>query len=228
MRIALLGPCANHLPDLRRAATFVLESANVDRAVYLGGDEALDEVVLAWASEILGGDASPGGLWSRTRDLLRRETDAATIRAELERERTMDGLRRLEQLPRETRRSLELLGSRVAILVDDRERLDEDDLATAEIVVYGKSPEPRARCIGARWFLSPGVLGPRAGILILEEGDRELRATFHDATGALRGSETIDARRVAKLRVRGSEGGTGATGSSTGAPGAPGVEKDPP
>ncbi len=209
MRIALLGPCAKNRADLRQAATFVLETANADRAVYLGGDEALDEMVDEWAAEIVHGDAGPAGLWDRTLDLLKPEAGAAEIRETLAREQALEPLRRLEQLPRGTGRSLELFGSRVAILVDDRERLDEDDLATAEIVVYGKSPEARVRRIGARWFLSPGAMGGDFGVLLLEETDRDLRATFHDPTGKVRGSETLTKAQGAKVRVRGGRDGDG-------------------
>lgn len=208
MRIALLGPCADNRADLRQAAAFVLETANADRAVYLGGDDALDAVVEAWAAEIVQGEAGPTGVWDRTLDLLNPEVDAHEIRETLAREQALEPLRRLEQLPRGTGRSLELFGSRVAILVDDRERLDEDDLATAEIVVYGRSPEARVRRIGARWFLSPGAMGGDYGVLLLEETERDLRATFHDPTGALRGSETLTKAQGAKLRVRGGVGGS--------------------
>ncbi len=206
MRIALLGPCANHRADLRQAATFVLETANADRAVYLGGDEALDEMVAEWAAEIVHGDAGPAGVWDRTLDLLDPHVDASEIRETLAREQALEPLRRLEQLPRGTGRSLELFGSRVAILVDDRERLDDEDLATAEIVIYGKSPEARVRRVGARWFLSPGAMGSDCGVLLLEETERDLRATFHDPTGKLRASETLTKAQTAKLRVRGSGG----------------------
>ena len=45
MRLALLGPAGTRTKALEAAARFVLEQLRVDRAVYLGVDGALDEVI---------------------------------------------------------------------------------------------------------------------------------------------------------------------------------------
>ena len=49
MRLGFLGPAQGRSEDLGRAADFILNVANVDRAVYLGDDDSLNATVASWA-----------------------------------------------------------------------------------------------------------------------------------------------------------------------------------
>jgi hypothetical protein len=202
MRLALLGPAAPEKEgkDLRQAAEFALLGAAVDRAVYLGDDLAMQRVAEAWSAEL----SSPkhSNFWEEVADLLGPDTSKAQVERVMQREEAKLKLRKLEMLPQGTRRSLELLGTRVAILVDDRERLEPEDLAEANVVIYGKAPAARARLVGEQWFVSPGFLSDEGGIAIIEETGDSLRVTFHDQKGGAHGSETLKQKTKTKFSVQ--------------------------
>ncbi|HLK38068.1 MAG TPA: hypothetical protein VKU41_15005, partial [Polyangiaceae bacterium] len=65
MRLGLLGPAGDDLAALARAAEFLLNGAKVTRAIYLGDNGALEEVVALWAESLVGADPSDDGLWER-------------------------------------------------------------------------------------------------------------------------------------------------------------------
>ena len=65
MRLGLLGPAGAKESDLARGARFLFEDAEVDRAIYLGVDAALDSVVRSWAEKLVGGDPGDPALWRR-------------------------------------------------------------------------------------------------------------------------------------------------------------------
>lgn len=65
MRLGLLGPAQGNLDGLGRTAERMLNGAKVTRAVYLGADNALDQVVHGWAQSLVGLDPSDEGLWER-------------------------------------------------------------------------------------------------------------------------------------------------------------------
>ena len=57
----------------------------------------------------------------------------------------------------------DFVGDRVAVLVYEKALLDEEDIFSANLILYGKSDEPVVRRIGARWFVTPGRLGTPGG-----------------------------------------------------------------
>jgi hypothetical protein len=203
MRLALFGPAAPEKSgaDLQKAAEFALFAMTTERAVYLGDDDAMDLVAKTWNQKL----SSPGyaNFWEEVRVLLDPKTDRSQVEQAALREQARLSLRRLEVLPRNNRRSLELLGSRVAVLVDDRERLEAEDLAEANLVIYGKSPAPRARLVGEQWFISPGSLSDEGGVAIIEETGDTLRVTFYDCAGNTHGSEILKNKAKTKFMVQG-------------------------
>ena len=65
MRFGLLGPANGDLAGLARCAEFLLNSARVTRAIYLGDDDALEETVALWAESLVGPNPSDEGIWER-------------------------------------------------------------------------------------------------------------------------------------------------------------------
>jgi hypothetical protein len=183
VKLGLLGALQGELGALVRAAGFLLNEARVSRAVYLGDDDALDAAVAVWAESLVGGDASDSGLWERALPLVEGGTPArldAFRRAERGRLR----LRALEGLPPVERRSVEMIGDHLALLVHDTELLDEEDIYAAALLLYGKSDAPVAKRIGPRWFLSPGPVGVEGGgALVLDDSSDDVVATFYDLEG---------------------------------------------
>ena len=50
---------------LARTAEFLLNGAQVSRAIYLGDDDAMEQTVSAWAESLVGQDPSDRGVWAR-------------------------------------------------------------------------------------------------------------------------------------------------------------------
>jgi hypothetical protein len=203
VRLGLLGPAGGELEDLARSAEFLLNGARVTRAIYLGADDALEETVALWAESLVGPDPSDDGLWRRA---LRIASDGTPdqIDAFLRRERARMRLKSLERLPQEDLRSVEMFGDRVAVLIHDKALLDEEDIFSAALLIYGKSDGPLIKRIGQRWFLTPGPIGcDGGGAMVLEDSDDEVVATVYDAMGRASRSEVLTANRTAKLSVQG-------------------------
>jgi hypothetical protein len=204
MRLGLLGPAYGDLDGLARAARVLLSDAKVDRAIYLGKDDALEEAVGAWAQALVGGDPSDLAIWDRALDAALEGTPG-DIDVMLRAERARLRLRSLEALPHEGKlRSVEMFGDRVAVLIYDKALLDEEDIFSATFLIYGKSDEPLAKKIGPRWFVSPGRIGsPGGGSVVLDDEQEEVVATFYDAAGTAQKRETLPVVRSTKVRVQG-------------------------
>ena len=204
MRLGLLGPAEGNVDGLGRAAELLVDILKVERAVYLGNDGALDEVVAAWAARLVDSDPSDDAAWSRAARIALRgspeEIDAFVLK-----ERARQRLRVLEGLSRGgDARTIEMIGDRVAVLLYDKGDLDEEDIFAATLLVYGKSPEPLVKKVGTRWFMTPGVIGcAGGGIGLLDDGGEEIVASIHALDGSRTLTETIAVARAAKMKIQG-------------------------
>lgn len=178
MRLGVLGPAQGSLDALERAAQFLHRDLGVQRAVYLGLDGSLDALVARWAERLVGDDPGSQALWERAAE---RCADAQPheIDAFLVAERERQSLAVFESVPSEKTRLVELLGGRVVVMIHDKALLDEDDIASASLMVFGKSKEPMVKQVGTRFFLSPGPLG-EFGILVLEDQDDGVHLALYD------------------------------------------------
>ncbi len=203
MRLGLLGPSQGNSAALGRAAEFIVNVAHVDRAVYLGDDGAMDATVKSWAERLVGPDPTDSGSFKRAAALALggapEEIDRFVVS-----ERARLRLRALESLPRGGARTIEMIGDRVAVLIHDKAHLDEEDIISANLLVFGKNPEPLVKKIGARWFISPGAMGcPGGGIAIIEDKDETIVAEIFDDHGKRTLSENLDVTRKTTTRVQG-------------------------
>jgi hypothetical protein len=204
MRLGLLGPAEGDTDGLSRAAQVLLDGLKVDRAVYLGNDTALDDVVAAWAARLVDGDPSDDAVWSRAARLALTGSPAE-IDAFVKKERDRQRLRALERFaPTADARSIEMLSDRVAVLVYDKAALDEEDIFAASIILFGKSPEPLVKKVGNRWFLTPGTVGsPGGGIAVIDDGGEELVASIYALDGRCTQTETLVVPRATKMKIQG-------------------------
>jgi hypothetical protein len=203
MRLGFLGPAQGNSDELGRAADFILNVAKVDRAVYLGDDDSLNVTVKNLATRLVGKDPSDEGTWRRAMVLALSGSPPQMDRF-VAAERARLRLRALESLPGKDGRTIEMIGDRVAVLIHDKAQLDEDDIVSANLLVYGKSPEPLVKKIGARWFISPGMLGcPNGGVAVIEDNDESVIAEVFDAKGTRTLLETLDMVRKATTRIQG-------------------------
>ena len=204
VRLGLLGPLADaSTPSVvEQAANFLLARQTVNRAIYLGADGALETAVELWARRLVGDDPTDDAAWRRAANLAR-QGSPAEIDHFVTAERTRLQLRSLESLPHRILRTMEMVGDRVAVLIFDKGLLDEEDIFAANILIYGKSDAPLIKKIGARWFITPGPLGPSGGIVVLDDSEDEIRAKLFDISGNLRATEILTLPNTTKLRVQG-------------------------
>lgn len=205
MRLGLLGPAAGQYEALAAAARFLLLDQGVSRAVYLGLDDALDNVVRDWAERLVDGDPDDKAIWTRAakRCLQARPEQ---IDAYLEAERQRLALKVFECLPGDGTRTIELLNGKVVVMIHDKAHLDEDDILPASLLVFGKSAEPLVRQVGSRWFLSPGSFASH-GVLMLEDSEDGIHATLYDARCREVRHELLATVRNVKVKVSGGGGG---------------------
>ena len=205
MRLGLLGPAGGDVGALGRAAEFLLNTARVHRAIYLGNDGALDRAVAAWARKLIGDDPSDDAAWRRAVEIAAKgKPDQIDKFVGLERARLR--LKALEALPEEVTRTIEMLGDRIAILIYDKANLDEEDILAANLLFYGKSEGPLVKKIGARWFVTPGPIGSEGGgIAVLDDEGEEITIAIHDSVGKPGQTETLTTTRATKMKVQGGE-----------------------
>jgi hypothetical protein len=97
-----------------------------------------------------------------------------------------------------------MFGDRMAVLVHDKALLDEEDIFSAALLIYGKSDGPLIKKIGPRWFLTPGPIGcDGGGAIVLDDSDDEIVTTMFDTEGRESRSEVLMVARAAKLSVQG-------------------------
>jgi hypothetical protein len=204
MRLGLLGPAEGNVDGLTRAAEFLVDVAKVDRAIYLGDDGALDAAVTAWATRLVDNDPSDEAAWTRAVDVALRGSPEQ-IDAFVRRERARQRLRVLEALPTNAAaRTIEMIGDRVAVLLHDKALLDEEDIFGANLLIFGKSPEPLVKKVGTRWFVTPGAIGsPGGGAAVLDDSGEEIVASIYGADGRRSFSEPIAIARAAKMKIQG-------------------------
>ena len=81
----------------------------------------------------------------------------------------------------------------MVLFVYDRAILDEEDIAAASVLVFGRSVDPQLKRIGSRLFVAPGRIGwPGAGCGILDdEAGGGLRIEIRGGDGAVTVQETM-------------------------------------
>lgn len=204
MRLAILGPADGNRAALRSRAQSALDSLNPDRIVYLGVDGIFDEVLRAWALELVQEDPSDDAVWDRALRTCA-AADHQALDKFLLRERKRAKLRTITCLPHATARTVELFSGIVTILIHDKANLDEEDILPAALLVFGKGREPLIHRIGHRTFICPGPLHhPRGGTTLLAEQDGVIVASMIDAKGSVVQQETVASRNQgARLTVKG-------------------------
>ena len=157
MRLGVIGSLKGEFASLARAASVLVDRARADRVLYLGKDDALDRVVASWATEIVGANPAQESLFARaTRTCV--NAAPSEIEAFVESERARRRLRVFASVPVPPGRTIEIVDGRVVVLVYDKGALDEDDIAGASLLVFGRADAPVVHRVGSRAFVSPGPL----------------------------------------------------------------------
>jgi len=202
MRLGFLGPLPDDNDDLEpleAAAELLLQEHQVQRAIYLGADDALELAVEDWARRLVGDDPSDEAMWTRAARLASDGT-AEAIDAFVAAHRIRQRLRSLESLPQRILRTIEMVGDRIAVLAYDKSFIDDEDIYAASFLIYGKSEAPLVKKLGSRWFLTPGPLGPEGGVCVLDETDDVVLATLFAADGRALQTEQLHLPKREKPR----------------------------
>lgn len=202
MRLGILGPALGDLPALARGAQHLLDSAQVDRVIYVGNDDALDRVVASWARSIAGANPSDAALFDRAADRCAHGS-AADIDEFVAGERALRRLRVLMSVP-PGHRSIEILDRHVVLFVYDKATLDTEDIGAAHVLVFGRSDEPLIRRVGSRTFVAPGPVGGAAGLVILQDGASGLQIEVRAVEGSVVAADVhVLGTGAGKLKVQG-------------------------
>jgi hypothetical protein len=199
-RIGFLGPSGGVESALREAVEFLLGDASVDQAIYLGEDDAtIDRVITDWAREMFGGETGEDAFLERAVQLATTGT-AAEITALLAAEQSLSRLSAIRKLPPSPARAVEMLGDRIILAVHDKSVLDEEDIANAALIVYGKAKEAEIRRFGSRYFLTPGPASAGRVAILEAEDDGNVSVGLYETSGLPVWREKM-ARRTSKMNV---------------------------
>ncbi len=195
IRIGVIGQAGKATGELRKALELLLADPEVKQVIYLGRDGAVEEVVAAWSKESL--DESE--FLARGAELAC-QGSAEQIEALLGEASSVQRLAAVRMLPEPPARAVEMLDKWIVLAVHDKAVLDEDDVANAHVIVYGKSNEADFKRFGPRSFLTPGPLsrGKVARLTLLDDGNLEV--SILDLSGAVTVREEVSLA-AAKLVV---------------------------
>jgi hypothetical protein len=200
VRIGLLGPSSGDVGTLREAVEFLIGDAACDQAIYLGVDDTIDRVVGEWAAELIGGAGNEEAFLDRVAEVAPAGS-AADLERLLAADTTVRRLESVRKIPAPPARAVEMLDDRIVLVVHDKAVLDEDDIASAHLIVYGRSQRSDLKRFGPRYFFTPGPLaGGKVGMVeLLDDGQVEL--SLYDPSGAPLWREALE-RRTGRVVVQ--------------------------
>lgn len=173
----------------------------VDRVVYLGEDAALDEVATARARRLGDPESLATAFLDRAAELAV-SGDPAQLDELLEVDLELRRLSEVVKVPASPNRAIELLEDRIVLFVVDKATLNEEDIANAHVIVYGRAAEMKHTRFGSRSFFTPGALsGGRVGVLEVE-GDGRIVLSAYGLSGEPLLREVV-AGRATKVTVAG-------------------------
>jgi hypothetical protein len=209
MRLGILGPAQGDLPALARGAQHLLDEVHAEKVIYVGDDDALDRVVGSWAAEMVGDNPTEDGLFARAASRCA-SADPSAIDEFVSLERARLRLQVLVSLPSAGQRTIDILDGRVVVFVFDKGTLDEEDIAAASVLVFGKSSEGVLKKVGTRTFLSPGPIGCKeGGCAVLDDSDGGVRIEIMTTTGVVTLTGAVGTPITAKMRVQGGGSASG-------------------
>jgi len=187
MRLGIIGTAqAGTLEQLRSAVELFFRDPQLKQIIYLGEDAALDEVAAQLAHEQLDETA----FLQRGVELACHGT-ADALEQLLRADRESERLSVLRRLPEPPACAIEMLEKWIVLAVHDKAVLEEDDVANAQVIVYGRADEAAFKRFGPRVFLTPGPLHKGCVGSVSLRGDGSLDIAILDLEGTTLQSESI-------------------------------------
>jgi len=109
-------------------------------------------------------------------------------------------LRRVRKLPPPPTRAIDMIADRIIVAVHDKRILDEEDIANAQLILYGKSAAADLRKFGPRYFLTPGPLADERVAVVEVERDGHISIALFETSGLPVWRKTMS-RRSTKVSV---------------------------
>ncbi|MDB4972815.1 MAG: hypothetical protein JWN48_1156 [Myxococcaceae bacterium] len=180
---------------LRDAGEFLLGDCGVEQAFYLGSESTFRSTLDSWTSEVMQGAGSDEQFLQQALELALTGEPGA-ISALLQRDKERQRLSALRALPMPPERAVELFDDKLILFVHDKAQLDQDDIANAFLIVYGRSKQGALHRFGPRTFFTPGPLKlGRVGVLERAADGHLAIAQFDPRTGEPCGREVVHVRR---------------------------------
>lgn len=106
--------------------------------------------------------------------------------------------------PQAERKSFEMLGTHLCLLVHNKGDLDRDDISNAPVILHGKARKHAVVRIGTRTFITPGALtGVDApSVAVLEPTGAQLAVSFHAMDGSVLHQESVPLGGPTKFSAR--------------------------
>lgn len=194
MRIGFVGPASGDTDTLARAIELLLADPAVEQVIYLGDDGAADAVMASWSERSMG----PEEFLDRAAHLAAHGSPERILQL-LDEERAAARLAAVRRLPAHPARAIEMMDKWIVLAVHDKAVLDEEDIANAQIIVYGRSEAPDLKQFGPRAFFTPGPLANgTVGRLDVDGSAMHIRVLSLD--GDVRDTKTLQTT-TAKLVV---------------------------
>jgi len=197
MRVGIIGPAQDALPELHRAVSLFLRAPDLVQVLYVGEDGAF-----AHTAEQLAGSFLAENEFLRHAAELAHKGSSEAIERLLSADREAARVQQLLRcLPKPPSCAIELIERWVILAVHDKAVLEERDVKNAHVIVYGHAPEADFKRFGPRSFLTPGPLHKgRIGSLDLRP-DGDLEISLLDLAGKVQLRESLSLARGASKWV---------------------------
>jgi len=151
---------------------------SVDRVIYMGEDDAVDDAARIRAQRLGDPDSLATAFLDRAAELAEKGTPAELDEL-LEVDLELRRLAEVVQIPKPPNRAVEMLEDRIVLLVADKGTLSEEDIANAHVIIYGRAEKMAHARFGTRSFFTPGALREgRVGVLEVEGDGRIVLSAF--------------------------------------------------
>lgn len=200
MKLGFVGPAHGDLVRLRALCERLLFEVKVDRVYHLGSDDSLDRAMAGWA-EKLGAPRDDEALLDEVA-LLAPDAPAEALDALLAREALRARLSDVTDLTASSGCRVEMVEDRLLLVMHDRAKPDEDDLANALVIVQGSALRPDLQLAGGRAILMPGDASRGGHLGLVERLGERLRVAVLDGRGRTVREASLPLRGAAHMEVR--------------------------
>ncbi|QQR89496.1 MAG: hypothetical protein IPJ88_15030 [Myxococcales bacterium] len=157
MQIALIGKLSSHVELLWRACELSLLERRVDRMMVLDTEQKVRAQLKTWNH---GASSSQDAPHTKDQKIVELGVNGTSqqIESYLETEGIAQRTSDIHALPDLHTRIIEVMDGEIVFFIHDKSVLNEDDIASTKLIVYGKGDTLDLRAFGSRHFFCPGPI----------------------------------------------------------------------